>query len=95
MSIASLRNTDLTPNLSQINVPVLGMYGKKDIIVNPKQWKLMKTHLPNSHIEWFKNAGHFIMLDEQEKFIRSLREFLIRSDSLQSVNQPALAWSTR
>ncbi|MGD2155487.1 MAG: alpha/beta hydrolase [Anaerolineales bacterium] len=95
MSIASLRNTDLTSYLSQINVPVMGMYGKKDVIVNPKQWKLIKTHLPNSHIEWFMNAGHFIMLDEQEKFIRSLREFLDNSKSHQSVNQPALAWSTQ
>ncbi len=35
-SIGSLRKTDLRPSLGQISVPVLGMFGDKDIVVNPK-----------------------------------------------------------
>ncbi len=35
-SIGSLRKTDLRPSLDQIHVPVLGMFGDKDIVVDPK-----------------------------------------------------------
>ena len=39
LSIASLRVTDLRPKIPQIRVPVMGMYGDKDIVVHPEQWK--------------------------------------------------------
>lgn len=76
LSIASLRRTDLRPFLSQIKVPVMGMYGDKDIIVDPKQWQLMQAGIQSTRIERFKNAGHFIMLDEPERFMGTLRNFL-------------------
>lgn len=76
MSIASLRNTDLRPNLKEICVPAMGMYGDKDIVVNPNQWMLMEKSIPNVHIERFHKAGHFIMLDEPEKFMHKLHDFL-------------------
>ena len=31
-------------------MPVLGIYGKKDIIVNPGQAKVLKQYLPSSKI---------------------------------------------
>jgi len=76
LSIASLRRTDLRPFLSQINVPAMGMYGDKDVIVDPKQWQLMQAGMQSIRIERFKNAGHFIMLDEPERFLGTLRNFL-------------------
>ncbi len=76
LSIASLRNTDLRPRLPQIKIPALGMYGKKDIIVNPYQWKPMQEGIPHAKIEWFLNAGHFIMLDEPQRFMQTLHQFI-------------------
>ncbi len=76
LSIASLRRTDLRPFLSQIQVPVMGMYGDKDVIVDPKQWQIMQAGIHSTRIERFKNAGHFIMLDEPERFMGTLRNFL-------------------
>jgi pimeloyl-ACP methyl ester carboxylesterase len=87
MSIASLRKTDLKPYLSQINIPVMGMYGKRDVIVRPNQWKLIKSKLPNANIAWFREAGHFIMLDEQDEFIATLKGFLDNSHSIQRKEQ--------
>lgn len=78
-SIASLRNTDLRPHLKQIKVPVMGMYGQKDVIVHPNQWVTLKKHLPHAIIRRYKNAGHFIMLDEPEKFREDLHKFLYAS----------------
>lgn len=76
LSIASLRRTDLRPFLSQITIPAMGMYGDKDVIVDPKQWRLMQAGMQSIRIERFKNAGHFIMLDEPESFLGTLRNFL-------------------
>jgi pimeloyl-ACP methyl ester carboxylesterase len=76
LSIASLRRTDLRPFLSTIQVPIMGMYGAKDVIVHPDQWKPLQSGVPHSRTERFMNAGHFIMLDEPQKFIETLKEFL-------------------
>lgn len=77
VSIASLRRTDLRPKISQIQVPVMGMFGHRDNIVSPNQWKDLLYGLPNARIERFKKAGHFIMMDEPESFRTKLLDFLI------------------
>ena len=76
LSIASLRKTDLRPNLGEIKVPALGMYGDKDIIVHPKQWQPMQAGIPDVQIRRFEQAGHFIMLDEPQTFMETLKVFL-------------------
>jgi pimeloyl-ACP methyl ester carboxylesterase len=76
-SIGTLRNTDLRPRLNEIKMPVLGIYGKKDVIVNPNQNKVLKEFLPHSKIAWFENSGHFPMMDESERFHETLRDFLL------------------
>lgn len=75
-SIASLRRTDLRPDLSCVQVPAMGMYGHRDIVVSPQEWKPMLAGIPSARIERFPGSGHFIMLDEPERFRRILHEFL-------------------
>ena len=75
-SIASLRRTDLRPYMNQVKIPTLGMYGDKDIVVHPAQWKLVLDGIPNARIERFHQAGHFIMLDEPQRFSETLKSFL-------------------
>jgi pimeloyl-ACP methyl ester carboxylesterase len=75
-SIASLRKTDLRPGLHQIKVPAMGMFGHRDIVVSPNQWKPMLKGIPHARIERFPKAGHFIMLDEPQAFQETLRSFL-------------------
>lgn len=76
LSIASLRQTDLRPSLQQIQVPTLGMYGERDVIVSPKQWKPLQDGVSDVQIARFANAGHFIMLDEPQLFKKTLKDFL-------------------
>ncbi len=76
LSIASLRNTDLRLHLHQIQIPAMGMFGHRDVVVNPNQWKPMLAGIPHARIEQFENAGHFIMLDEPQKFMEVLHDFL-------------------
>jgi pimeloyl-ACP methyl ester carboxylesterase len=75
-SIASLRQTDLRPHIHKIDVPVMGMFGDRDNIVDPRQWQALCTGLPYSRIERYKTAGHFIMLDEPQLFMQHLKSFL-------------------
>ncbi len=42
-SIASLRKTDLRPSLEKVRIPVMGMYGDRDIVVDPKQWQPLQA----------------------------------------------------
>jgi len=80
-SIASLRRTDLTPMLSQVKIPAMGMYGDKDVIVHPKQWQPMLQGIPHAVIERFPTAGHFIMLEEPTAFTQKLKAFLDQETS--------------
>lgn len=79
-SIASLRRTDLRPMLGQINVPAMGMYGDRDVIVHPKQWEPMKKGIGHAYIERFPSAGHFPMLEEPQNFSERLKSFLDRDE---------------
>ncbi|MDX2161820.1 MAG: alpha/beta hydrolase [bacterium] len=75
-SIATLRQTDLRPRLPELRMPVMGIYGKGDNIVNPNQGAVLSQYLPSSKVEWFENSRHFPMLDERERFHTTLRDFL-------------------
>ncbi len=75
-SIASLRKTDLRPRLGEIRVPVLGIFGQVDRIVDPKQGEVLVQGIPMAEVRYFERSGHFPMLDEPERFYRALCEFL-------------------
>jgi pimeloyl-ACP methyl ester carboxylesterase len=68
--------------LGQIKVPALGMYGDRDVIVHPRQWEPMKAGISHAEIERFPTAGHFIMMDEPQKFGDRLKTFLDANESL-------------
>lgn len=76
ISIATLRQTDLRPELNKIHVPVLGMFGDRDNIVNPREWQPLIQGIATAQVERFANAGHFIMLDEPDLFKEKLKNFL-------------------
>ncbi|GAG27791.1 unnamed protein product, partial [marine sediment metagenome] len=75
-SIASLRKIDLRPRLKEIQVPTLGIYGRVDRIVNPRQREVLVQGTPMAEIRYFERSGHFPMLDEPKRFYQTLHEFL-------------------
>ncbi|NWF69050.1 MAG: alpha/beta hydrolase [Chloroflexi bacterium] len=75
-SIGTLRQTDLRPYLGAVKVPVMGIYGPRDIVVSPNQAKVLQQYVPHSKIAWFKQSGHFPMMDEFEHFHETVRDFL-------------------
>lgn len=76
-SIGTLRQTDLRDQLHLIKTPVMGIYGRTDQIVSPRQHQVLKEYLPHSQIAWFEKSGHFPMLDEPDRFYTTLNDFLL------------------
>ncbi|MEM6527373.1 MAG: alpha/beta hydrolase [Chloroflexota bacterium] len=75
-SIRTLRETDVREDIVNLQMPVMGMYGKKDIIVSPNQAQLLSDCIPHAKIDWYTDAGHFIMLDQPDRFHSSVIDFL-------------------
>jgi pimeloyl-ACP methyl ester carboxylesterase len=77
-SIRDLRRTDLRPRLHECRVPAMGIYGRKDNIVSPKQAELLRRGVANNTIHYFDASGHFPMLDEMDSFHSAILEFLVQ-----------------
>lgn len=75
-SIGTLRRTDLSGQIGVLKLPLLGIYGKHDRIVDPGQSQILKLCAPHSQIAWFEGSGHFPMMDEPERFHETIRQFL-------------------
>jgi pimeloyl-ACP methyl ester carboxylesterase len=75
-SIRDLRRTDLRPRLHECHVPALGIYGRKDNIVSPKQAEVLRQGISRHTIHYFDASGHFPMLDETGRFHEAILDFL-------------------
>ncbi len=75
-SIRSLRHTDLRPTLAQVQMPALGIYGMRDVIVHPNQHAVMSAGIAHAQVETLPRSGHFPMLDEPAAFDRLIRGFV-------------------
>lgn len=75
-SIGSLRRTDLRTQLGAVRVPVMGIYGRRDVIVDPKQYEPLATGVKHARIEILPGSGHFPMLDEPERYLDIIKSFL-------------------
>lgn len=82
LSIESLRRTDLRPMLPQLKIPVMGMFGDRDNIVSPNQWKPLLEGVPHAKIVRWQRAQHFVMLDTPQDFMENLKTFLDQEETL-------------
>ena len=75
-SIGDLHHTDLRPKMGHVRMPILGIFGIRDIIVNPGQSRVLAASVPHARVVMMNKSGHFPMLDEPEPFNQSLLDFL-------------------
>lgn len=76
LSIGSLHQTDLRPQLPGITTPIMGIYGVGDNVVAPTQANVITNNVPISRVKMMPGSGHFPMLDEPQAFNSYLAEFL-------------------
>lgn len=74
-SIIALRDLDLRPALSRINVPVAIFHGAKDKLCDFVFAEQLHKGLKNSYIVKFENSGHALFIEEMEKFNTELEKF--------------------
>ena len=67
---------DLRPQLKNITVPTLVIVGRHDFITNVAMAEEMVKHIPSARLEIFEASGHFVMVEEPEKFYRVIKEFV-------------------
>ncbi len=59
-----------------INVPTLVIHGMKDIALTPKILEGLEEYVKDLKIVKIENASHWVMVDEPEMVISSIKEFL-------------------
>ncbi|MEM7113638.1 MAG: alpha/beta hydrolase [Chloroflexota bacterium] len=75
-SIDDLKNTDLRDELSHLTIPTLGIYGKNDNIVSPKNANWLQETTKSAQITVVEESRHFPMTDHPQFFIQRLDRFL-------------------
>lgn len=74
-SIHSLHRTDLRPRLGTLRMPALGVYGRGDKIVDPRQSRLF-DRIADARVVMLQKSRHFPMLDEPDSFYSIVMGFL-------------------
>ena len=72
-------NTDMTPLMPRVTVPVLLLWGERDTATPLSDGQQMARLMPNAALVPVANAGHFPFLDAPQVFYPVLDAFL--SDS--------------
>ncbi len=75
-SIGDLRRVDLRSQLNELKIPILGVSGKADNIVDPNQIDLLAQNVASSQVQVMALSRHFPMLDEPAMFNATIRQFL-------------------
>src|SRR3989344_3443172 len=69
-------NEDLTALLGYVRQETLIVWGGRDEDTPLMLAMWLKEHIPHSDLVIFHNAGHFSFLDEPDKFVGTVRDFL-------------------
>ena len=75
--IANTKLVQNTNNLSEINIPVLIIWGDKDRWLSPKHAEYFNNDIPNSSVLMYENVGHIPMEEIPERSAIDVRNFLL------------------
>lgn len=74
----NLPDYDLTGRLQEIQVPTLIVVGRHDWITPVESSEEIAAGIPGAELVIFENSGHSPQLEENERFIEVVRDFLAR-----------------
>jgi 3-oxoadipate enol-lactonase len=63
--------------LGSVTAPTLVQHGTGDHVVDYRNSQLIADAIPASRVELFEGLGHLYFWEEPERFVRSVREFLL------------------
>lgn len=67
---------DVIDRLHEIKVPTLILCGRHDWITPAKHSQLMAEKIPNSKLVIFEESGHYPYIEENDKYLAAIRDFL-------------------
>ncbi len=73
---AAIRDLALTSHLGKISAPTLVMVGADDPGTPPAMAKEIANHIPGAKLEIFEDASHMLPLQQPDKFLESLIDFI-------------------
>ena len=62
------------------HIPLLLVWGERDRIIPVSHGRAAHAHVPNSRLEVFPAAGHFPQLEDPQRFVDVLKDFIDTSD---------------
>jgi proline iminopeptidase len=72
----NLRDWDITARLPEIHIPTLITVGRYDE-VTPKVAETIHRGIPGSELILFENSAHVAMLEERERYLNTVRGFIL------------------
>jgi proline iminopeptidase len=70
---------DVRPRLGEITCPTLVMAGRYDYICPPSQARIIADGIGNATLAEWDDCGHFMWLEQPERFFTTVRDWLTRS----------------
>ncbi len=75
-----LRDWDVTDRLQEIHVPALVTGGRYDE-ARPAHVAVLADQIPQAELVIFENSSHMAFLEERQRYIRVVEDFLARTDA--------------
>ena len=66
----------MTRLLLENKVRIRAVYGLSDGLFSPSLLKRLKSQLGKSRCHWMKNAGHFLFLDQRQRFLKLFKSWV-------------------
>ena len=75
--------------LTTLDVPVLLLWGTKDLILLPRQGRRFERLIPGAELRYLKGLGHTPMSDDPEQLTSAIEEFALRRSPAPRAAAPA------
>jgi pimeloyl-ACP methyl ester carboxylesterase len=75
--------------LTGLRVPVLLLWGTKDLILLPRQGRRFERLIPGAELRYLKGLGHTPMSDDPEGLVEQISEFALRRSPAPPAAAPA------
>ena len=72
----TMRVPDQSERLSEIQCPVLGMWGMNDVFCPPSGAWMLAEQIPDCRVMLFNRCGHWVMVEHAARFNRLVVDFL-------------------
>jgi len=75
--LTAISGFDALDRLAEISRPTLVVHGDRDILLPAENGRILAREIPGARLEVFEGAAHGLNVEQPERFVRLVREFLL------------------